>query len=149
MNEPLFRRAGALLFADQADVLRSMSRGFHGKDAELDLGTMLSCLLVAAAFFIAIGLLSRWAAPKERSGSYRSPRALFRGLCRAHGLDAAQRRLLLRLARSRQMPQPAGLFLQPECFAASTLSPELQGQNEALQSLCATIFGELRANAPV
>jgi hypothetical protein len=143
MNEPLFRRSGAWLFGDQADVLRSMSRGFHGKDAELDLGTVLSCLLVAAAFFIAIGLLSRWAAPKERTGSYRSPRALFRALCRAHGLDGSQRRLLQRLARSRQLPQPAALFVEPECFSASTLSPELQGQNAALQTLYATIFGDL------
>lgn len=149
MNEQLIQRSGALLFGDQADVLRSMSRGFHGKDAELDLGTVLSCLLVAAAFFIAISLLSRWAAPKERSGSYRSPRELFRAMCRAHGLDGTQRRLLLRLARSRQMPQPAALFLQPESFAASTLSPELAGQTQAIQSLCATIFGDLPPRAPV
>jgi len=67
MNEQLFRRSGALLFADQTDVLRSMSRGFHGKDAELDLGTMLSCLLVAAAFFIAIGLVG-CAAPMGSTG---------------------------------------------------------------------------------
>jgi len=143
MNKQWIQQSGAWLFGDQADVLRSMSRGFHGKDAELDLGTVLSCLLIAAAFFIAIGLLSRWAAPKERAGSYRSPRALFRALCRAHGLDRSQRRLLLRLARLRQMPQPAALFLQPESFATSTLSPELQGQSAAVQSLCATIFGEL------
>ena len=137
----LLGRIPALL-GDQGDILRSMARGFHGKDAELNLGTVLSLLLIAAAFVMAIWLLSRWTTQKERAGSYHSPRGLFRALCRAHRLDRSQRGLLRRLARVRQLPQPAALFLMPECFAAATLSPEWQGQSDALEAIRARVFGE-------
>ena len=137
----LLRLSPALL-GDQGNILRSMARGFHGKDAELDLGTVLSCLLIATAFVLAIWLLSRWTTQKERAGSYHSPRRLFRDLCRAHRLDRSQRWLLRRLARLRQLPQPAALFLMPECFASATLSGELQAQSAALEAIRARIFGE-------
>lgn len=147
MNERFWQACGVL--GDQGDVLRSMSRGFHGKDAELDLGTAISCMLVAAAFLTAIWVLSRWAAPKERLGSYRSPRALFLALCRAHGLDRSQRRILRRLARLHGMPQPAALFLRPECFVASTLGAELQQQRESVERLHAKLFADLPPPSPL
>ncbi|HUY89943.1 MAG TPA: hypothetical protein VMV10_14500 [Pirellulales bacterium] len=145
MHELLLRRFGAALLGEQNNVLRSLAQGFHGKEDELTPATVLSVLLVATGLFLGIWLLSRWATRKERSGSYRSSSGLFRALCRAHRLDRKQRWLLRRLARGRKLPQPAALFLRPDCFAPSTLGPEMQTDGEAVQALGKILFGESQA----
>ena len=65
-----------------------------------------------------------WAAWRRRTGEQpqRHPKRLFDALCRAHGLDRNQRRSIVQLAEHYQLPQPGILFLQPERFAAGSLS---------------------------
>jgi hypothetical protein len=97
---------------------------------------------VIAGFLLTIWLLSRWATQQERSGSYHSPRKLFRSLCRAHQLDRMQRRLLRRLAKRHQLERPAALFLEPDRFSPARLGPDFQDQAEALLALRTRLFAE-------
>lgn len=146
MPELVLERFAAVLLGEQHDVLRSLARGFQGKENELTPATVLSVLAVATGLLLAIWLLSRWATRKERSGSYYSQSGLFRALCHAHRLDRRQRRLLRRLARGRKMPQPAALFLRPDCFIPATLTSELQREGDAVAALGKALFGETWAS---
>lgn len=145
MPELLPQRFLGVLLGEQNDVLRSLARGFQDKEDELTPSTVLAVLVVATGLLLAIWLLSRWATKKERLGSYHSPSGLFRALCRAHRLDLRQRRLLRRLARVRKLPQPAALFLQPDCFVPATLTPDLQREADAVAALGKILFGEAPA----
>ncbi|HEV7223761.1 MAG TPA: hypothetical protein VGN42_13725 [Pirellulales bacterium] len=130
------------LLGDQNDMLRNLARGFQGKEAELDVGGLLTSMLVIAGFLLSIWLLSRWATQQERSGSYHSSRELFRSLCRAHQLDRTQRRLLRRLARAHQLAQPAALFLEPQRFSPARWGVDFQSQAPAVLALRARLFAE-------
>jgi hypothetical protein len=134
-----WRRAGALL-GDQNEMLHNLARGFQGKEAELDVGGLLTSILVIVAFLLSIWLLSRWATQQEKAGSFHSPRELFRALCRAHQLDRGERKLLRRLARRHQLKQPAALFLEPERFSPAGLGPEFQNQAASLLALRTRLF---------
>jgi hypothetical protein len=67
---------------------------------------------------------------------------LFRDLCRAHGLDRAQRNLLERLAAAQGLSVPARLFLEPERFARAALGPSLSGEFEDVDAIRRIIFAE-------
>lgn len=45
------------------------------------------------------------------SQPFDNPVALFRALCRAHDLTSPQRKLLLRMAQTLQLPSPSALFI--------------------------------------
>jgi hypothetical protein len=82
-----------------------------------------------------------WTVWQRRLGQqpHRHPQRLFAALCRAHGLDRNQRRLLLQLAEHCQLPQPGMVFLEPERFAASNLSGFAGSQSE-IKSLHDRLF---------
>ncbi|MBX3412311.1 MAG: hypothetical protein KF708_06295 [Pirellulales bacterium] len=98
-------------------------------------------LTLAVAGLAALALWAR----QVRAGSGRqqnNPRALFRALCRAHGLDHASRRLLDQLARQQRLADPARLFLEPERFEAASLGPALKSQQGRYASLRDRLFAE-------
>lgn len=100
---------------------------------------VISLVMIAIVGGI-LWLLARLLYGKERR-SYNRPRALFRELCRAHGLDAASRRLLTDLARAQGVTQRAQLFLAPERFEAARLGPKLAPRAREIQALSARLFG--------
>jgi hypothetical protein len=71
-----------------------------------------------------------------------SPRALFRELSRAQGLDLAARRLLKRLAAARGVSPPVLLFVQPERFSTSDLPEELSEHAVEINRLEQRLFAE-------
>ena len=100
---------------------------------------VLLTLAVAALAAIAIGA-RRLRSNGERQ--YNNPRALFRALCRAHGLDRASRRLLDQLARQQRLADPARLFLEPERFEPANLGASLKSQQARFTSLRDRLFAE-------
>lgn len=92
-----------------------------------------------------------WQLFTSRAGgllSSNSPRGLFRELCRAHGLDRPQRRLLKRLAAVRGVAPPVLLFVQPERFTAIDLPDDLSAQAMEIARIEQVLFGEPEADDP-
>jgi len=103
---------------------------------------MAMCLLLAAVI-VGGWIASRLFKVRERRKT-NSPRALFRELCRAHGLSSSERNLLLRLA-SRQAPyNPAGIFLEPQHFDLDHLPAAAAADVEEVKRLRERLFGPIR-----
>lgn len=98
-------------------------------------------LTLAVAGLAAIAVWARQVRSKgERQ--YNNPRALFRALCRAHGLDHGSRRLLDQLARQQRLADPARLFLEPERFEPAHLGATLKSQQARFATLRDRLFAE-------
>ena len=119
---------------------RSMGSGLRGTRARFDSGDVVTGLLILGSVILGMVLLSRYLARTDRGRVYNSPRALFRSLCKAHGLDRGSRRLLWQVARCQKLAHPACLFLEPNRFAAANLSPQLRQQAETLKRLETRLF---------
>jgi hypothetical protein len=119
---------------------RSMSSGFRGSRARFDSGDVVTGLLLLAGVALGVFVLSRLLSRQERQRAYNRPRALFRSLCKAHGLDRSSRQLLRQVARWQRLAQPARLFLEPNRFEPAALSPRLRAKGALLARLRDRIF---------
>ena len=73
--------------------------------------------------------------------SRQSASNLFRELCRVHELGAADRSLLLKLARGHGITDKAAIFLMPERFEESSLPATLRPYAREIARLRDTLFG--------
>lgn len=129
-----------LLLAERS-LFRDMGSGFRDKRENMDGTDLLMWMLLVVGVFVVIGIIAHFVARRDKRELYNSPRALFRQLCKAHGLEHASRALLKRMARQQQLAQPARLFLEPERFGVENLSPELAAQQAAIAALKQRLFG--------
>ena len=127
---------------------RSMGSGLRGTRARFDAGDVVTGLLIVAGIVLAMIFLSRYLAKHDRGRVYYNPKALFRSLCKAHGLDRRSRRFLWQVARWQRLAHPARLFLEPNRFDVANLSPQLRRQTEMLERLQATLFGTRESSQP-
>lgn len=127
-----------LLWADR-EKFRYLGEGFRGEHAQLEAWDMLLGLICVLGGLLALWGLSKFVARRERAARVYSPDGLFRQLCKAHALDRASSRALMRLAVQEQLEHPARLFLEPERFDRS--SPLVDGQRPLYQQLQRRIFG--------
>lgn len=129
--------AGLLL----AEVSRweSMGGGLRPKQGDHSAWEILAviggCAVLAA---VAWWLLARFTDMGRTRPN--SPRKLFAELCAAHGLDAAGRRLLARVARWQRLKHPARLFMEPERFETVNLSPQLRASGKQLEAIRKQLF---------
>jgi len=107
---------------------------------QADTGQMLVWLLVAGlvigvvavTLLIANRIAYRW--------RYNSHPALFRGLCKLHGLDSASRRLLKRVVRFHRLRQPARVFVEPKWLDPANLDASFQPRAPELERLRNGLF---------
>jgi hypothetical protein len=71
-----------------------------------------------------------------------SPLRLFHELCHAHGLNRMEVQVLLQLARTRQLAQPAAVFLDPNHLDARRLHGSLKPQAAEVAALRQRLFAE-------
>ncbi len=116
--------------------LRSSVEGRPEDTVNIIIVGLLLLVLVAAIVVLPYLLLAQ-----DRL-SFRGPRRLFLSLGRAHGLTWRERWWLWRLARTQQLHQPALLFVEPERFSTSLLSPALRKHAAALEQLKERLFRE-------
>ncbi len=124
----------------EVDRLVHMGRRFRHGGSTWKLGHLIGFLGVLILIVVGAWLLSRYLSYRDGRG-YHSPKALFRELCRAHGLDGTSRRLLWKLAQSQQLSQPAQIFLEPDCFDIEKVNGKLREQFDQLRAVHRTIFG--------
>lgn len=103
---------------------------------------------------LAVGVLiawcySRWSRKEreEDAGPPHSPQKLFRELCKAHRLSAAQQRLLEWLAAERQLLQPAMVFLDPILLESAIVHADSPNVRKRLTELRSRIFAGLEQPA--
>ena len=65
---------------------------------------------------------------------------LFRQLCLVHGLSRSNKRLLLQMATSLNLPSPATLFVMPSAFRSSALPEKLRSEHDRIQELAEKLF---------
>jgi hypothetical protein len=138
MNEMLHH--GMLLA--QKSRLDSLSSGFKGQRARLDLQEIVTAALIVAGFALAMWLLTWYLNHREGRRGYTSPRRLFWALCQAHRLPWRQRWLLWRVARAQKLSDPARLFLEPEWLQPDKLAGASPAQAAQLMQLRESLFVE-------
>lgn len=131
-----------LLLADRSTIFRDMGSGFREKRESFDPTDLLWWLFVAVVVIAVFGVVARILANQDKHRLYNSPRALFRALCQAHGLDRTDRGLLKQIASSQRLSTPARLFLEPERFEPSMLVADLRSHREAILVLRNRLFAQ-------
>jgi len=136
MNDLIYR---AVLLA-QRGRLDSWSREFRGRRARIDAADVGTTLLLLAGAVLVIWLMYYFLRRQERRGGHVTSAMLFLSLCRAHRLRWSQQWLLWRVARARQMSNPAQLFLEPQRLERAGLGPALQSHATQLDGLRKKLF---------
>jgi hypothetical protein len=108
--------SGWLLWGDRGKLARSMGENFRGENAQLDIVDVTIGLAIVTGLAMALLVLSKYVARRERARRTFSPRDLFKQLCQAHQLERSECKALWRLAQQDQLEHPARLFLEPERF---------------------------------
>ncbi len=129
----------AVLAAAEQDGMQAVSRWFalEGKPSFAQCAALVFVVLV---LLVVCWKVARVMAMREGRGYY-SPHRLFDDLCRAHGLDFPSRKLLWRLAKCRELPHPAQLFLEPSWFDPANVPASLQPFRPQLTQLKQRLFG--------
>lgn len=101
---------------------------------------------------LAVGVLvawwySRWRTARRADTSPHQPQKLFRELCQAHQLSAAQRRLLEWLVADRELMQPALVFLDPILLESAISHAESPGVRKRLTELRTKLFAASETSA--
>ena len=135
----------SVLLAQQTR-LDSLSRGLKGRPVQA--GDIVTLGLAIAATVVLAWLVSYFLKLHERRRSYSSRRLLFVSLCRAHRLRLSEAWLLWRLARARELRNPARLFLEPQHLEPSGLDKPLRTRTRALNRLRQKLFAEAENNSP-
>jgi len=131
----------------QAENWREMGRDFRSDHLKLDPGLIVASLAVLVAVVIFLFVLARLMNRQEGRRIYNNPKQLFLGLCRAHELTSAQRRLLVQVARAENVVLPASLFLEPDRLTAAAANPSFRSQKAQLKALRETLFADLAGPA--
>lgn len=132
MTKLLHQRFSLLTASPNGQVWRSFDQARPEYDPD-----QLLMILTFVAIVVTMGLLLVRMRSQFQTDS---KRALFSELCRAHGLNASSRRLLKRLAAARRLSHAATLFVEPQYFDTSDMSPALQAAMDELQRLRDQIF---------
>ena len=132
MIEPLLSWTSLLSVTSAQNVWGRFDHQRPTYDVLQILLALTAALVVAAAGLALLRFAGRFRAS--------SPRALFRELCRAHGLDASGRRLLKKLAAARGLSNPSLLFVEPKFFEATDMPAALQSSGTRLQRLHDDLF---------
>ena len=89
---------------------------------------------------LAIWFFARFRTPRPKEHAPQSPQQLFRELCRAHQLTAAQERLLEWVVSDRQLSQPSLLFLDPLLLERAISRSDAPGVRRRLTDLRSKLF---------
>ena len=139
MNRLLYH---AILLAERSR-LDSISRGFQGRRARFQKDDLVIGLLILGGIALAVWILAYALKFQEQWRSRPSPLRLFLSLCKAHRLRWSQRWLLWRVARARQLRDPARLFLEPEMLEAANLGRRFETRRAQLKQIRHLLFDRL------
>ena len=127
------------LLAVQRELPRVWGRFDHQHPADgMDQLILVGAITALVALIIVV--LFRDSRGQPRHFVSTNAGQLFRELCRAHGIDRANRRLLKRLAAARGLASPALVFVEPKHFDPSDLPANLQSSASDFERLRSQLF---------
>jgi hypothetical protein len=113
-----------------------------------DTGQMLIWLLVAGVVIGVVSAMLVIANRVARRWRYNSHPAVFRALCKLHGLDGPSRRLLRRVVRYHRLSQPGRLFVEPKWLDPANLGAAFQPLAAELETLRNSLFNVRTSENP-
>lgn len=128
------------LVAINAPLGQSIGRWFRRTAARLDAADWLTALVLLAGLTLGVWALLRLAAQQQRLKRSNHPGRLFQSLCKTHGLDRREARLLTRLVAHHQLAHPGLLFVDHRYFGDERLDAGLTGKAEQLLALRDALF---------
>ena len=115
-----------------AERTQHASMGRRVRQSTIDVQDLMLCAAwLAAGALIVYGVMFIRSWRSRYHATHAS--GVFRELCRAHGLNWHDRRLLHALARAQQLETPAQLFVEPQRFAWEKAGSSLQQRIAALR----------------
>lgn len=129
---------GWLLLA-QRSALSGVGDRFSVGGSDVPTSHIVGLVMALIAVGVVLWLVARAGAKREGRG-YRSPRRLFRELCRLHDINWHNRRLLRRLARFHKLPHPAQVFLEPAFLDPAKLGTAFRTHRQRLVTLQRQLF---------
>lgn len=114
--------------------------GLHRSRGRMDFIEVLPYLIGLVVLAAVVAAAVAYFKYQDLSKPCNDPNRLFRELCRAHGLDRANRKLLWQLASLAGFAQPAEVFLTPAVFEANQLPEQLRGEQERVMELRGRLF---------
>jgi hypothetical protein len=132
----------------QQSPWKYMGKNFKGEEAKLQLTDVIAVAVILGAVVLGAWALTRFLARQERRRRFNNPAALFDALCRVHGLDIAERKLLLNHARGQGLEDPGRVFLEPERFGAKSITPAADDEQQQLASIKVRLFGDYPGGTP-
>lgn len=85
---------------------------------------------------------------KEKAGPDDTPKVLFKKLLRSHGLNRNECQLLIQIAQTQQLADPARLFLEPDRLIAAAHSPRFANHKREINHLGLVLFSDLDGHSP-
>ena len=129
------------LLLAQADKMRNLGSHFRGESTDFTWHDGVMPFVAAVIVVVLLWAAFRFSQGKERRALNNS-QALFRELCRAHGLNARGTRLLAELARSHGLVNPALLFVEPERFEPAYVGAKFESRSSEVEALAVRLFGQ-------
>ena len=97
-------------------------------------------LAIAAGLITVVGLAVYGVNRLTHYRRYKSPTALFQGLCQTHGLDRGSRQLLKQVTRHHQLGQPARVFTEPTLLDPARLKQAFGSRLKEVTALRKRLF---------
>ena len=138
MTLTTFVAHGCLLLA-QSNRITNMGKRFRVADPSVSVLQIVGWSVLAVVVILVVWRVVQAVAIRD-GRSYTSPKRLFRDLCRLHGLDWPNRRLLRQIAKANRLDQPAHVFLQPALFDTAQLKPPLKPFAKQIRALGKKLF---------
>lgn len=130
-----------IIFAADAQVdFTAMGEHFRADNAKINIPHMIILALAVLVISSLIWALSRWQSDNEsRKGE--SPQRLFDDLCKQHDLTSNNAKLLRKISRELQLPNPASLFVDPSLLISAGQLEKFQETQQQLTKVGEELFG--------
>ncbi len=109
--------------------------------SQIDGGKLAFYLAITVGLILAVCAASYFGTRMRNNWRYKSPLALFLGLCQAHKLDVGSKKLLRQIAQQHKLDQPAQVFTDPQWIDKACVSGALRSQSMKLGILRERLFG--------
>ena len=127
------------LFA-QVSRWSRLGDGLHRSRGRTDINDLIPYAIVLLLAGIAVAVVIAIKKRNDFSKPCNDSHKLFRELSHAHSLNRSSQNLLLQLASTFQLDQPAEIFLQPALFETDQLPQHLVAEQAKLQELRQKLF---------
>ncbi len=108
---------------------------------QIDGGQLAIYLAITVGLIVAVCVIFYFGTRMRNNWRFKSPLALFLGLCQAHKLDVGSKKLLRQVAQQHKLDQPARVFTDPQWIDKASLSGALRSQSMKLGILRERLFG--------